>query len=138
MTWEIVSSLPLTSDGSMYGVMDSLDASILTGLTLQPCLIAERAIVAVSRYQKSQALPQITAGILIGNLDGSGNQIVLGVRSLPPRPADSGLPGGDGIVGKIIRRGVNGMKAIAVQRVIDCCQPTIRLRRDDSYRPGRE
>ena len=73
--------------------MDSLDASIFTGLTLQPCLIAEGAVVAVSRDQESQSFSQVTAAILIRNLDRSGDQIILGLRSLPPRPADRRLPG---------------------------------------------
>lgn len=42
------------------------------------------------------------------------------------------------VIRKIIRRGVDRMKAIAVQRVINRRQSTTRLRRNDSYRPGRE
>ena len=93
MTRPIVSSLPLTPDGGMDGVMDPLNTSILSGLTLQPCLVAERAIVAVPRHQQRQALPEVAAGVLIGDLDGSGDQVILGLGSLPPRPADGRLPG---------------------------------------------
>lgn len=77
VTWPIISGLPLTPYGGMYRIMDSLNASILPGLTLQPCLVAEGAVIAVPRHQESQALSQVTAGILIRNLDGSGDQVIL-------------------------------------------------------------
>lgn len=93
VTRPIICSLPLTPNSSMDGIMDPLNAPILPGSTLQPCLVAEGAVFAVSRHQESQALSQVTAGILIRNLDGSADQVILGLRSLPKRPADRPLPG---------------------------------------------
>ena len=42
------------------------------------------------------------------------------------------------VIRKIARRGVDWMKAVAVQRVINRGQSATRFRRDDGDRPGRE